>query len=279
MSRFARESGVSPLTVVTINIFSDLSRWEERRGLLADSLTRLSADVIAVQEASVPGQTARWLAQRTGMPYLHFTPKTGQEGQNEGIALLSRLPFENQIMLPLGGQERVAQAVQVRQGEQSWVIANTHLFWQPGDSPERVRQVERLQNWLAESAGALPVVVCGDFNAEPQSAAVQRMHRGGYTSAHRVVHGVEPLFTTPTPLPRSKRLLLANLVRFLPYLRLKDLRLGYRGTLDYIFVNERVEVLDCRVALDQPAPNNPQIYPSDHFGLVAELEAANRVKG
>jgi endonuclease/exonuclease/phosphatase family metal-dependent hydrolase len=46
----------------------------------------------------------------------------------------------------------------------------------------------------------------------------------------------------------------------------------WRGTLDYIFVNDRVRVLECDVTLNQPSPSDPTIYPSDHFGLTATLE-------
>jgi endonuclease/exonuclease/phosphatase family metal-dependent hydrolase len=46
----------------------------------------------------------------------------------------------------------------------------------------------------------------------------------------------------------------------------------WRGTLDYVFVNEHVGVHDCRVILNQPAPHDPTLYPSDHVGLAATLE-------
>jgi endonuclease/exonuclease/phosphatase family metal-dependent hydrolase len=46
----------------------------------------------------------------------------------------------------------------------------------------------------------------------------------------------------------------------------------WRGTLDYIFVDPGVEVQRCEVAFQRHAPNNPQIYPSDHLGLTATLQ-------
>jgi endonuclease/exonuclease/phosphatase family metal-dependent hydrolase len=48
----------------------------------------------------------------------------------------------------------------------------------------------------------------------------------------------------------------------------------WRTTLDYIFVDERVAILDCDVAFDVPDPARPWLYPSDHLGLAATLVAA-----
>jgi endonuclease/exonuclease/phosphatase family metal-dependent hydrolase len=47
---------------------------------------------------------------------------------------------------------------------------------------------------------------------------------------------------------------------------------AWRGTLDYIFVNDGVNVKACDVVLNKPAPHDPTLYPSDHFGLIATLE-------
>jgi hypothetical protein len=33
-------------------------------------------------------------------------------------------------------------------------------------------------------------------------------------------------------------------------------------------------VVDCRVILDRPSPDDPTLYPSDHLGLAATLEMA-----
>src|SRR6478672_10854527 len=43
----------------------------------------------------------------------------------------------------------------------------------------------------------------------------------------------------------------------------------WRGTLDYIFINRAVQVQNCQLILNQPAPNSRTLYPSDHFGMMA----------
>jgi len=257
--------------VVTFNIFSDLSRWAARRDWLAQELEAQAADVIALQEVVLPENNAAWLADRLGMPYVFLTPKTGRAAGREGIALLSRLPFEEQAWLDLLTQDRVAQYAAIYAGGRRWLVANGHFYWQPGESVEREAQVRRLIDWLSEAGAQSPVVVCGDFNGTPETAAI-RLMRQHYASAYAAVQGSEPDYTTPTPLPRSRVGLLKTAFHYLFTVRLSDFRLGWRGTLDYIFVNQHVRVAACQVVLNRPAPGDPSIYPSDHFGLAADLE-------
>ena len=46
---------------------------------------------------------------------------------------------------------------------------------------------------------------------------------------------------------------------------------GAGRTIDDVFVSAAIEVADCRVCFDQPAAGEPQLDPSDHLGLVADL--------
>jgi endonuclease/exonuclease/phosphatase family metal-dependent hydrolase len=46
----------------------------------------------------------------------------------------------------------------------------------------------------------------------------------------------------------------------------------WHGTLDYIFVDPRLQTQDCQVVLNRPADDDPEIYPSDHFGLWATIK-------
>jgi endonuclease/exonuclease/phosphatase family metal-dependent hydrolase len=47
---------------------------------------------------------------------------------------------------------------------------------------------------------------------------------------------------------------------------------GDPGCLDYIWVRGSVRVASARLAFDRPAVDDPTLYPSDHLGLLAELE-------
>jgi endonuclease/exonuclease/phosphatase family metal-dependent hydrolase len=262
---------MSTIKVVTINIFSDLSLWNRRKALLLRELALLKPDLIALQEVSLQEKNAHWLANELGFPEVFVSPKTGKAGRKEGIAILSRLPFERAETLDLRTQHRVAQYVLPQLEGEQLAFVNGHFFWQPGDSPERLAQIELLLNWLERIPGDPPVVVCGDFNATPESQSVRKMLTR-FGSAYAVRHGREPEYTTPTPLPRSKRKLLVTLITYLRYIRISEIRLNWRGTLDYIFVGPRIVVQDSSLVLNRPDPVDPKIYPSDHFGLSATLE-------
>jgi endonuclease/exonuclease/phosphatase family metal-dependent hydrolase len=260
------------IRVATINILNDLSRWDERRVLLAAGLHALSPERIALQEVRYPQSTstARWLAGELGGYSAHVRPKTGLGRSYEGIAVLSRLPVEGYEVLDLRGQQRVAQFVRVRVGGRPVVLVNGHYYWPAGLHGARVRQVARVLDAVKALDPGTSVIACGDFNATPRSPAIALMRRT-LVSAHEARHAREPEYTCPTLLVGRWR---AREVVTRGLLRLFTNRPGrpWRGTLDYIFVSPDVRVVECGVFLDRPSPGNPTLYASDHLGLAATLE-------
>lgn len=265
------------LKVVTINILSDLSLWEIRRELLVNQLIDLSPDIITVQEVALPVNPTIWLADQLNLRSLgsdryevYLCPKNGSWGRQEGIAILSRLSVKTYENLSLCGQGRVAQKIQIDLDNESVYIVNVHLFWQPGHSETRRQQIGILIQWLDRTTRNLPVVACGDFNDIPDSEAI-RLMKSRYESAYNLIHCEEPSFTFPTPLPVSAKFKLKTILRFAPYIRLRSIKLDRRFTLDYIFVNHKINVHDAQLILNKSHSTRFNIYPSDHFGLFAEL--------
>ncbi len=268
----------SKIKIVTINILRDLSRWEQRRSLLVDGLAAVQPEIIALQEVALPEDNSAWLAKQLNQRFpearsytRYLCPKTGRKPE-EGIAILSRLPVEEHVTLDLGSQNRVAQLIRVNTGEQYLVCAHVHLFWFPGKSKERLKQVDKLFGWFDELSRETGLVLCGDFNSPPQSQTIQEVEQH-LVSAYKERHGEEPDYTVPTPLPVSKLFQATTLIRFLlaNWRQITNIKLARQATLDYIFVNDQVKVEECELILNRPAPGNPRIYPSDHFGLYARL--------
>lgn len=261
------------VSLVTLNILNDRrapTRWEERRFLLAEGLSRLAPDLIALQEVRLPDRHAHWLAEQLGGYSVQVCPKTGGWAEHEGLAILSRLPVAAHDTLDLRTQSRVAQRVRVTVAGRSFGLVNGHFFWWTGDHPERVKQIRLLLDWLRDWPAQWPLAICGDFNGEPHTAAI-RLMRERFASAHALVHGVEPAYTAPAPLRRPAHPAQRLVVGLLSLIANRTLK-PWRGTLDYVFVNDGVQVRDCRVVLNEPAPHDPSLYPSDHFGLMATLE-------
>ena len=259
--------------VITINILFELDRWEQRRHLLVSGLAAERADLIALQEVKLPEDTAVWLAEQLGMPYLSLVPTQSYDGRNSqyGVAILSRHPFVQQdtLYFQSQGKGKVAQYVQVEIDNQPLVVCNGHYYWHPGSHPERDKQVKQVLNWLEQFPPEMPIVAVGDFNGTPDTSAIALM-RQHFTSAYAKYNGSEPSYTCPTPLVKlnwlqSIRHTLRNLV-------FNKTLTPWKGTLDYIFVNSNLSVCDCRIILNQPSPYDPYLYPSDHFGIAANLQ-------
>lgn len=97
----------------------------------------------------------------------------------------------------------------------------------------------------------LPVIIAGDFNAKPTYRVYNIMNREGYSSAYKIINGVENKYTTSNSFTKQKM------------------------TLDYIFVNEKckvksIEQIDFDYLEHNDIPN--QNYPSDHMFLIANIE-------
>ncbi|MBF2067200.1 MAG: endonuclease/exonuclease/phosphatase family protein [Calothrix sp. C42_A2020_038] len=265
---------MSIVKIATINILFDMDCWQKRRQLLVEELTAINADLIGLQEINIQEQTGHWLAQQLNMPYIYLVPfveRPYQHGPEYGIAILSRYPFILERQLDLQSQGRLAQYVQVNINNQPLVFCNGHYYWQPGTTPARMQQFQLLVNWLNELPQQTPIVAVGDFNATPDTPEILFI-RDHFTSAYAAHHGHEPEYTCPTPLVKTKnklpRTIKRRIINFLTNRTISP----WCGTLDYIFINQYINVCDCRLILTKSAPDNQEIYPSDHFGIIAEVK-------
>jgi endonuclease/exonuclease/phosphatase family metal-dependent hydrolase len=135
---------VAEFSVVSINIFVDLSKWGKRRRLLVTQLAALNPDLIALQEVSLKGRSssAHWLAQELNqlkdededLYNLYLCPKTGIEERLEGIAILCRFPVKRHEILDLITQNRVAQLIEFRINGHTVIVVNGHFYWKFGES-------------------------------------------------------------------------------------------------------------------------------------------------
>ncbi len=245
--------------MATLNLRHNADRWEGRAPLLVEQLVALDLDAIGLQEVHVPSGQAAWIVTQANgrrgqgrRPYSLFqTNKTGLARWREGIAVMTRLPIVEKERLDLRGGDRVAQRVRLRLPTGGTIdFYNTHLHHERDATELRREQALRLRDWLAERAGG-PQVLVGDLNAEPSAAPV-RLLEERLRSAYAAVHGREPDRTAPTPLREGWE--------------------SVRGhVIDYILVNDVVEVHEASVAFDQADAADPRLYASDHYGLAARI--------
>jgi endonuclease/exonuclease/phosphatase family metal-dependent hydrolase len=248
------------LRVATFNIRNVNDRYDERRSLLGAAFAALGADVIGLQEVGFrEGKRqddflAAWARRERGREYLSLESR----GRNP--------EFGNAIMFATGevlaheqlrfDDGRTAQrALFALPGQRTVWFANTHLHHVPGEPELREAQVERLVTWMGDAPDADATLVVGDFNAPPHEPAYQRMQSAGFRSASLEANGAEPGVTWPSGIQAPTM----------------DTD-GDPNCLDYIWLSGRVRVLSASVAANLPAENDPTLYPSDHFALIADIE-------
>lgn len=242
------------LHVATLNIRNSADRWPERLGLLLADMAALQPDVMGLQECVYPMHQDRVIAAAGQAQY---SVLRGWAGRPEyGNSLLVRQPLEalDVERLDLGHQREAHRAVVALPEGASVLVAVTHLHHVPGDEDIRLQQASALVDWLAGAPATNARIVFGDFNAEPVEPTYGRMIEAGYRSAHQLANGREPAVTWPSGLQAPM---------------IDDD--GDPGCLDYIWVSGAAQVESCRIAFDRPHPEDPGLYPSDHFGLSARL--------
>jgi endonuclease/exonuclease/phosphatase family metal-dependent hydrolase len=245
---------MTSLTVATLNLRNVADRWPERIPLLLADMAALQPDVIGLQECVFAVHQDRLLgAAGTG----RYTSHRGWAGRPEyGNATLVREPIEagEPERLELG-QGRSALRLRLRVpagGSLAYVV--THLHHEVADEAIRAEQAAQLIAWVDAHPTPAPLVVVGDFNAEPDEPAYRAMVAAGFRSANVEANGREPAVTWPSGIQAPGM----------------DTD-GEPGCLDYIWVRGPIAVEACRLAFDRPAVGDATLYPSDHLGLIARI--------
>ena len=274
-------TGESRLRAITLNLWGEQGPLEQRLGLCIDQLRELTPDVVALQEVrEIPGRlpnTAQTLAEALGLSYV-FAPATEWGGGTEGLAILSRHPIAAhqhiELPQPRTDERRVLLWAELQTPHGVVLCATTHLHYRMTDGIAREEQVEAVDRVLKERAqqiagGPKLLLLMGDFNATPDSDEI-RFLRGLHTLAGRRTYYQDAfLCSSDGPLEHGFTWSRRN-----PYTqRLRFLQNDRR--LDYIFAGPpsrdgRGVVHSCRIVLDRPNPDG--VFPSDHFGLYAELQ-------
>ena len=236
----------------------ELMRWSRRAPAIVARVAALAPDVACLQEveaAAWPGLEAAFAAHGwRGV----FAAKGA--GRADGCALLYQdgaLRFAGSETLHFHDGEGGAAA----SGHLALIasfdtaagpvrIANTHLRWQPaaarGDAHIGFRQArELLDRCIALTPAAFATVVCGDFNAPPESDIAALFRARGFSDAYE-----------PAPQPTCN-----------PHRR--------AARIDFIFSTsglratpEPVSAIDGDMLLPSAAE------PSDHLPITARLTAA-----
>ncbi len=269
------------LRLVTLNLWGEQGPFEKRFPLCQKELAALVPDVLALQEVrEIPGtlvNTAKQIADRLGMSFV-FAPATEWGGGTEGLAIASRWPISTHAVheLPQArvDERRVLLIAELQTPHGIVLAATTHLHYRMTDGIAREQQVEAVDRLLKAHAqtvegGTKLTLLAGDFNSTPDSDEL-RFLRGLHTlEGRRTYYQDAFLCATDSPAEPGYTWSRRN-----PYTqRLRFLQSDRR--LDYIFVSPpsrdgRGTIHSCRIVCDRADVDG--VYPSDHFGLLAEVQ-------
>jgi endonuclease/exonuclease/phosphatase family metal-dependent hydrolase len=243
------------LHVATLNIRNLADRWFERLPLLLADMAALQPDLLGLQEVVYVMQQDRLIGAAAEGRY---GVTRGWAGRPEyGNSLLVREPLAATEVdrVDLGENRSAHRALVALPGGASVLAVVTHLHHLGPDEAIRDRQTAAILAWLEGAPSADATILMGDFNADPPEPSPVRLRGAGFRSAFEEANGTEPAVTWPSGLQAPAM----------------DTD-GDPECLDYIWVRGAVRVGSARLAFDRPDPDDPTIYPSDHFGISAQLE-------
>jgi len=274
------------LSVLSLNIWHDAGPWPARSAAIRRWIRRLDPDLIGFQEI-LQGEGLDLLAElMDGMDYrLDFLRASSfwrDRDLSFGNAVASRWPIADRRPLQLpesgDGETRSALSVDIEAPFGRVPFTVTHLNWRLDHGAVRERQVRALAaHVLAErSRDAFPAILVGDFNADADAAEIRFLCGLGslegesvcFHDAWRIAGDGDRHHGGLTWSNRN------------PYARVEN---EPDRRLDYIFVapparNGEGLIERCRIVCDTPEPASRAneragegVWPSDHFGVYAEL--------
>jgi mRNA deadenylase 3'-5' endonuclease subunit Ccr4 len=219
-----------------------------RRARIVDHVVGLDADVYCLQEV----EPATFDALSAALEPRGYTGRYARKGAGrpDGCATFYRGLREHAARIvayddgdpPTG---HVALILELEHEGRRIAVVNTHLQWEPHDTPPAERRAGRQVRQLLEACPTGACLVCGDFNATPDSAIAAEMRAAGFADPHA---GLPGLFSCNAN-ERAKR-------------------------VDYLFASPalRAEPVGrfAAIADDTPLPGDDE--PSDHVALSARLD-------
>jgi endonuclease/exonuclease/phosphatase family metal-dependent hydrolase len=279
-----------PIRVVTWNVWWRFGPWRRRREAIGAVLAEAQPDLCGLQEvwANPSEHLAALLADQLGMHWTwtaspapeRWQQRLGDPTMQVGNAILSRWPITDQATQPLptagasgdnDGRTVLLARVQTPTGPVPFFT--TQLTSTIGQSRVRCQQVASLCRFIAAHAGpGFPPVVTGDLNAEPDADEVRLL--GGHKTAP-VVPGLVLVDAWRYADPMAPGW---TWDRGNPYVAATG---EPSARIDYVLVGVPTaggagRIRSARLIGDRPVNG---VWPSDHAGVLTELQGTARPPG
>jgi beta-glucosidase len=244
------------MRILTFNLQHDKNQWEDRFPLVIEMLMRCNADVIAFQEIALKtrqDEQIQHALEERGLSYHSVIDAKKGKKSKEGIGTFTRIPCIEHERIDLFEGGRVAQRLTLDLDGRMVDILNVHLHHLPPLSEViRYAQIQIVLKHIRQRLALdLPVILLGDLNTTPGSKTVALIDRE-LQNVFRLIQGSTLPVTFPTP---------SRVVNF-PEM-----------TIDYVFVSPKhIRAISAERTGDQPDFDHPSVYPSDHYGLLVEVQ-------
>ncbi len=282
------------LRVITVNFWGTEPPLERRLELAIEQLRSLQPDVVCMQECrpldGVSGRTtADVLAEALGLRAVYETSCAWNAGDGnmktsgqEGLAILSRTEILEVHAAPLpegrAAETRLLLSARIATDFEPVWVHTTHLHYRLDDGVAREKQVLAIDaalRALGREKDSAPQILCGDFNATPDSDEM-RFLRGLTTLDGRRTHFQDSwLRLHPEPGPGdgpAEGITWSSDNELTRPLRSLDID----RRIDYVYVTSRkkdgrASVHECRVVLTDRAADG-DFCATDHYGVLAVVQ-------
>ncbi|KAI1887682.1 hypothetical protein AGOR_G00192830 [Albula goreensis] len=265
----------------------DALNWAERKYLILEEILTYRPDILCLQEVDHYFDTFQPILNSLGYhgtfcpkpwsPCLDVEHNNGPDGcalffSRDRFELVDSASIRLVAAMLKTNQVAIVQTLRCRETGSPLCVAVTHLKARSGWERLRSAQGSDLLRNLQTATGGcegVPLLVCGDFNAEPSEDVYRRFSSSSLDldSAYKQLSAdgqTEPPYTTWKIRPTGESC----------------------NTLDYIWYSRhalRVEAVLEFPTADQIGPNRlPSYnYPSDHLSLVCDfslLDKSNRLQ-
>lgn len=249
------------IKILTLNTWQEKGPWRERWELIFAGLKFVLPDIIGFQEV-FNMEWAEEIQKRSGYPYLI------KSGQNSGLIFLSKYPaivsecITFKAKSPSESYSRYAHYALFQVGNKRLAGFNTHLSWLQKDDDIRLAQCRELMSFARKKSRAgwlglflrYPAFMVGDFNSASNKPSIQAVQKV-WEDTYAVVNPGQSGLTWDYRNPQAER----------ARDHMPERRIDYIWTRGLKGRAKRSEVV-----FNQPDANGT--YPSDHFGVVTEIE-------
>jgi maltose 6'-phosphate phosphatase len=252
------------MRIATYNIWNNNTLFEERIEAICKVIKEVDPDIVCLQE--VRSEEGRSITEiiANGINYPFFIFREYPDCTDEGLAILSKIPFNHTSAIWETNTE-ISNYCAIRakiECEGGFIgITNVHLNWRSEEI--RMGQLYAVNNWIVREKDCEKYeVMCGDFNDVPQSSTHSFLIDSGWKDIVELSSKKDETYYATFDLVNNL------------YLK-QDKRAKEKLRFDWIMINtfNNCNQLNFEsVDIFGNSSSALKIIPSDHYGIYVDMK-------